>query len=200
MTILPLAYLGSVEYFAHMLREECVVDIHEHFIKRSERNRTRILTANGVMELSIQVQNANHPCTPMLDIKIDYSKRWQHQHWISILSAYKSSPYFDHFCEYIKPFYTQQYDNLVDYNLAFTQRILSLMGVSHQIKLSESYIIASDSDRDLRPKDKYGSTFIAEPYYQVFADRMPFEANLSILDLLFAEGRNSVSVLADCQL
>ena len=49
MTILPLAYLPSVEYFAHLLCGGCVVDLGEHFVKRSERNRTHILTAGGVL-------------------------------------------------------------------------------------------------------------------------------------------------------
>lgn len=35
MTILPLAYLPSVEYFAHLLCGGCVVDLGEHFVKRS---------------------------------------------------------------------------------------------------------------------------------------------------------------------
>ena len=51
MTILPLAYLPSVEYIAHLLREECVIDLGEHFIKRSERNRTRILATGGVLDI-----------------------------------------------------------------------------------------------------------------------------------------------------
>ena len=46
MTVLPLAYLPSVEYFAHLLRGGCVVDLGEHFVKRSERNRARILATH----------------------------------------------------------------------------------------------------------------------------------------------------------
>ena len=48
MTILPLAYLGSVEYFARLLRGDCVVDLGEHFVKRSVRNRTRILACDEI--------------------------------------------------------------------------------------------------------------------------------------------------------
>ena len=89
--------MPSVEYVARLLREECVIDLGENYIKRSERNRASILSANGVMQLTVNVENANRPRQKMRDVKIDYSKRWQHQHWVSILSAYKSSPYFDHF-------------------------------------------------------------------------------------------------------
>ena len=97
MVILPTAYMPSVEYVARLLREECVIDLGENYVKRSERNRASILSANGVMQLTVHVENANRPRQPIRDVRIDYSKRWQHQHWVSILSAYKSSPYFDHF-------------------------------------------------------------------------------------------------------
>ena len=82
-TILPLAYLPSVEYFTHLLRGGCVVDLGEHFVKRSERNRARILASDGVMELTVHVRNANRPRQPVRDVRLDYSKRWQHQHWSS---------------------------------------------------------------------------------------------------------------------
>ena len=70
-TVLPLAYLPSVEYFTHLVRGGCVVDLGEHFVKRSERNRTRILAADGVMELTVHVRNANRPRQPVRDVRID---------------------------------------------------------------------------------------------------------------------------------
>lgn len=201
MVILPLAYMPSVEYVARLLREECVIDLGENFIKRSERNRAHILSANGVMALTVNVENANRPRQKMRDVKIDYSKRWQHQHWVSILSAYKSSPYFDHFAHRIEPFYRKEWKYLVDYNLEYTSTLLSLLGVNRELPLSKSYYEAQPDDLDLRPKHKESSTFVAEPYFQVFSDRMPFEANLSILDLIMCEGPQAVNaVLMRCRL
>ena len=201
MVILPLAYMPSVEYVARLLREECVIDLGENFIKRSERNRAHILSANGVMDLTVNVENANRPRQKMRDVKIDYSKRWQHQHWVSILSAYKSSPYFDHFAHRIEPFYRKEWKYLVDYNLEYTSTLLSLLGVNRELPLSQSYYEAQPDDLDLRPKHKESSTFVAEPYFQVFSDRMPFEANLSILDLIMCEGPQAVNaVLMRCRL
>lgn len=201
MVILPLAYMPSVEYVARLLREECVIDLGENFIKRSERNRAHILSANGVMALTVNVENANRPRQKMRDVKIDYSKRWQHQHWVSILSAYKSSPYFDHFAHRIEPFYRKEWKYLVDYNLEYTSTLLSLLGMNRDLPLSQSYYQAQPDDLDLRPKHKESSTFVAEPYFQVFSDRMPFEANLSILDLIMCEGPQAVNaVLMRCRL
>ena len=76
MTILPIAYMPSVEYVARLLREECVIDLGEHYIKRSQRNRAQILSANGVMSLTVNVENANRPRQKIKDVRIDYSKRW----------------------------------------------------------------------------------------------------------------------------
>ena len=201
MVILPSAYMPSVEYVARLLREECVIDLGENYIKRSERNRASILSANGVMQLTVNVENANRPRQKMRDVKIDYSKRWQHQHWVSILSAYKSSPYFDHFAHEIEPFYKREWRYLVDYNMEYLSTLLRLLGVDDKVNISEKYVVARDGDIDLRPKHNEGSTFVAEPYFQVFSDRMPFVANLSILDLLLCEGPQAVSaVLMRCGL
>jgi hypothetical protein len=193
--------MPSVEYVARLLREECVIDLGENYIKRSERNRARILSANGVMPLTVHVENGNRPRQRMRDVKIDYSKRWQHQHWVSILSAYKSSPYFDHYAEELEPFYRREWRYLVDYNMEYLQSLLRLLGAKCEVCLSEQYVEAEQGDLDLRPKHNEGSTFVAEPYFQVFSDRMPFEANLSVLDLLMCEGPAAVSaVLMRCQL
>ena len=201
MTILPVAYMPSVEYVARLLREESVVDLGEHYIKRSHRNRAQILSANGVMSLTVNVENANRPRQMIKDVRIDYSKRWQHQHWVSIMSAYKSSPYFDHYAHMLEPFYKREWRYLVDYNMEYLSTLLRLLGVEDKVNISEKYVAAREDDVDLRPKHNEGSTFVAEPYFQVFSDRMPFVANLSILDLLLCEGPQAVSaVLMRCGL
>ncbi len=204
MTILPSTYLGSVEWYAHILRDECIIDLHENYIKRSERNRGRIVTAGGVMDLTVNIRHANRPRTPMRDVRIDYSKRWQHQHWIAMVSAYKSSPFFDFYAERFEPFYSKHYEFLVDYNAEIIDTTLLLLGVNALPRTSETYVEAAEGDCDLRAKSsvrseqKNSPTFYAEPYIQVFSQSLPFAANLSVIDLLFAEGPNSASVLRRC--
>lgn len=195
MTILPAAYLGSVEYFTHLLCDDCTIDLGEHFIKRSQRNRAQILTAGGVMDLTVHVERANRPRTPMRDVRLDYSKRWQHQHWISLVSSYQGSPYFDHYKESFEPFYRKQYTYLVDYNLELTDMLLERLNVQVRPHISDQYIDAAATDLDLRPKHKKSPAFKAEPYFQVFSDRMPFAPNLSVADLLFAEGPGAAELL-----
>lgn len=201
MTILPLSYLPSVEYVARLLREQCVIDVGENYVKRSERNRAYILSANKVMPLTVNVVGGNRPRLPMRDVEIDYSKRWQHQHWVSIVSAYKSSPYFDHYAPYLEPFYRREWRYLVDYNRELLELLLRLLGSPIALPLSEQYVEAREGDLDLRPKHREGSTFVAEPYFQVFSDRMPFAENLSVLDLVMCEGREAIdAVVMRCQL
>lgn len=199
MTILPSAYLGSVEYFCHLAEDDCIIDLGEHFVKRSERNRAQIVTANGVLPLTVHVCNANRPQMPVRDVRIDYSKRWQHIHRTAIESAYRSSPYFDHYAPSLLTFYEKRYEFLADYNTELTELLLRLAHIDRFPRISRTYIETSECDLDLRPK-KRESSFVCSPYYQLFGDRMAFVPNVSFIDLLFAEGPASINVLRDCRL
>ena len=118
MTILPSVYFGSIEYWAALVQagDDAIIDIGENYIKRSERNRTEIMTSNGVMQLSVQLAHANRPRQPMRTMRIDYSKRWQHQHLIAMESAYRSSPYYDYYADRFTPLYEREwkYSLIVD--------------------------------------------------------------------------------------
>ena len=194
-TILPLAYLPSVSWFAALRRGDCRIDLGEHFIKRSERNRARILACDGPMNLTVQVRRADRPQTPVRDVRIDYSKRWQHQHWGALVASYKASPFFDHYAPLFEPFYRREWRFLADYNLELADLLCRQLGAALP-PVSDCYIEAAPGDLDLRPKQAKDPAFAAEPYVQVFADRLPFAADLSVIDLLFAEGPAAASVLA----
>ena len=200
MIILPSAYFGSTEYWTAIVQggTEVVIDLGENYVKRSERNRTSIMTSGGVMQLSIQLAHANRPRQKMRDMRIDYSKRWQHQHLVAMESAYRSSPYHIYYAERFADLYNKEWRYLVDMNMATLERICSILKVDTP-RISEEYIIASPEDIDLRDKRR-GSTFVAEPYFQVFSDRLPFEGNLSIYDLVMCEGPDSIDVLSQSQL
>ena len=200
MKILPLTYLGNTEWFAQLLGGDCVIDLGENYVKQSCRNRCEIYSANGVMPLTVNVvKGGSYKKKPMRDMRIDYSKRWQHQHWVSIYSAYKKSPYFDHYAERFAPFYEKQYDFLVDYNLDLLSLMLSLLGVEGELPISQNYIHLSDTDIDLRNRlflsTEPSPLTTAPEYFQVFAERQPFVGGLSVLDLFFCEGREATTLL-----
>ena len=201
MVVLPLTYWGSVEYFANLLQggEEAIIDLGENYVKRSERNRTEIVTPTGGMVLSVPLVKANRPRTPMQKIRIDNSKRWQHQHWVAILSAYRSSPYFDYIADRIKPIYEREWEYLVDLNREILQAELDILGIEPKYRFSEVYIEPSEATIDLRDK-KRESHFCSPQYFQMFMDRTPFVENASMLDLLMCEGREAIQLLDSCRL
>ena len=201
MVVLPLTYWGSVEYFAHLLQagENAIIDLGENYVKRSERNRTEIVTPTGGMVLSVPLIKANRPRTPMQDICIDNSKRWQHQHWVAILSAYRSSPYYDYIADRIAPIYEREWKFLVDLNREILQAEFDILGIEPKHSFSEVYIEPSEATIDLRDK-KRESNFCSPQYFQMFMDRTPFVENASILDLLMCEGREATQLLGSCQL
>ncbi len=195
MIILASHYLPSLAYISALLRGggDVVIDCGEHYIKRSSRNRTRIMSAQGVLELTIPVKNANRARQRMEIVEIDNSQRWQHQHWITILSAYKSSPYFDHYAPYLEPLYRREWSHLVEFNEALLRVVVKLLGGERDAlyTTSSEYLVATSEDRDLRPKGVCDEGFEAREYIQVFSDRVEFAPNLSILDLLFCEGTSA---------
>ncbi len=216
MIIVPSAYLPSIGYFMEIVRAEndntIVVDQAEHYVKRTLRNRAHIITAQGVMPLTVPVRNANRLRQPMLSVEIDNSKRWQHQHWIAIKSAYQSSPYYEHYAPHIEPLYRREWSRLVDLNNALTDIILKLLSHGRRggaplskPQIANEYIepqaLNPSEDLDLRSKEALSLEALAQrnrslpQYMQVFEDRIPFTPNASILDLLFCEGPQALALL-----
>ncbi len=201
MVVLPLTYWGNIEHFANLVKadEEAIIDLGENYVKRSERNRTEIVTPTGGMVLSVPLVKANRPRTPMRDIRIDNTKRWQHQHWVAILSAYRSSPYFDYIADRIAPIYEQEWKYLIDLNREILQAEFDILGIEPKHRFSEHYIEPSEEVIDLRDK-KRESHFSSPQYFQMFMDRTPFVENASMLDLLMCEGREAIGLLDSCRL
>lgn len=202
MTVLPLAYLGPTAYFAALLREECTIDLGEHYVKQTLRNRCEILTAGGRAALTVNVvKGGSCRKKPMRDVRIDSSRRWNHQHWMSIVSAYRRSPYFYHYEEKLAPAYEKGWSYLADLDLFLLDTVAGILGAADRIRLSESYIEPDAELRDLRgtitadAAEQPDGLYVG-PYEQVFSDRFPFERNLSVLDLIFCEGPAARRILA----
>lgn len=200
MIILPTTYFGSTEYWTAILKggDSVVLDLGENYVKRSERNRTRIMTSGGVMQLSVQLCHANKPRQPITSMQVDYSKRWQHQHIVAIESAYRSAPYYDYYADRFLSLLERRWERLTDLNMAIMEQCAAALKVATP-PLSADYVVASEQDVDMRLKSG-SSTYCAEPYIQVFSDRFSFEANLSILDLIMCEGPEARNILIASQL
>lgn len=202
MNILSLTYLGNIQWFAKVCFEECVIDVGEHYIKQSFRNRCEIMTAPAPrMPLVVNVVKGNSR-QAVKDVRIDYSKRWQHQHRQAFVSAYSNSPFFDHYWPELEPFFERRYEFLTDLDVGLLETLLRLLGSDAAPAFSQTYIDAAAGRTDLRaaisPKPRLARpdpSFRVEPYWQVFSAVRPFELNLSVVDLLFCEGPQSLDIL-----
>lgn len=200
--ILSTAYLGNIQYYTKLLSGDAVIDTHEHYRKQSYRNRCEILTANGPASLIVPVLQPHGTKTSTRDIRIDYTKKWQHQHWQALISAYRSSPYLFYYEDRLAPFYQQRFEFLVDLNEALRELTFDLLKTAVTVRYSNAYLPEGDAGHDFRdalsPKVHRQSpdpTFVCAPYYQVFAERYPFAENLSIIDLLCCEGTHTDSII-----
>jgi hypothetical protein len=191
-------YTGSCAYWSALLKADTIVlDKHEHFVKRSYRNRAHILGANGLLRLSIPLEHGKHQYAAMKDVRISYNENWQKLHWQSFTSAYRRSPFFEYYEDQLKPFYEVKEEFLFDFNYKLIQAIASILKLDLTIQISESYLKETGEMPDLRtsfsPSDKTESIFPSYP--QVFSDRFPFLENLSVLDLMFNLGSRSADYL-----
>ncbi len=207
MTILPVTYLGGAEWFSRLARGGCVVDVGENWVKQTARNRAEILTSNGTGTLTVPVHGSGAKIATR-DVRIDNSRRWQHVHWMSIVSAYRAAPFFDHYQERFAGIYGRRFEFLVDLDLELSGILAPLLGVdlSAGVEVSREYVVAAPGDIDLRGKKVLRRENIAAgsdcvhpgfpEYIQVFHDRTPFVAGLSAIDLLFCEGPGAREYLA----
>lgn len=193
------AYLAPVEYYAVLANAKSVIlEQHEFYQKQSYRNRCNIASSAGPMTLSIPVEKLSGEKCLIRDVKISGHGNWQQQHWKSIESAYNSSPFFEYYEDDFIPFYEKKWNFLWDFNQNLMGKINELLDIQPNIVFLDSYISAYDSQTDLRdiihPK---GNKLIAQlpHYYQVFESRTGFLPGLSIIDLLFNMGNESIFIL-----
>ena len=197
------AYFPPVQYFSKIKEcSEILIEQYESYGKQSYRNRCDIMTANGIMTLSVPVVKGASIKILTKDVQIDYSTNWQKLHFKGIESAYKNSPYYDYYIDNFIRFFERKEKFLLDFNTKILKELMDNLQLQHPVKLTEDYYPVYDTHTDLRdvihPKPSHRrmeDTFIAKPYHQTFAERFPFAPNLSILDLLFNTGPESQNYL-----
>lgn len=202
---LSSAYLAPVQYYSKLLESKPVlIEQYDNYVKQTYRNRCFIVSANGPIALSIPVVHPSSEKMAMRDIRIAEHGNWQHVHWNAIVSAYNSTPFFEFYQDDFYPFYHNRYDFLFDFNEELRALLLKLLNIEvESISYTQKYnkdVGEGDSDyRDIiHPKKDWkmlDTDFVSVPYYQVFEQKYGFMENMSIIDLLFNMGNESLLIL-----
>lgn len=197
--VLPLFYLPPIEYFAQLntYNPDFVVEKHEHFPKQTYRNRTNIYSPDGTLTLVVPVVKGSKVHTPVKDVKISYDFNWQRLHWLSLQGCYRRSAYFEYYEDDFAPFYELKETFLFDYNEKLLTLLLKLLKIKTTLSFTETYEAEYPGLTDLRHSinPKKETNFQQKPYFQLFEERHGFMKNLSIVDLLFNQGPQSLNYL-----
>jgi hypothetical protein len=190
MVVFPTAYFGNIAYFKELLKHSQVsIEAQENFMKQTYRNRCEIVTANGIHCLSVPVNKSNGSKTRIEAVQISDAKNWRKDHWKAIESAYAAAPFFEHYGPEVKELIYNKESNLLKFNQAINTRVLDWIDISIEFSFTDEYLDLKnkvDYRIELNQKTTH-KTDSFTTYTQVFGEQ-GFVPNLSILDILFAEG------------
>ena len=208
--LLSSAYFGPIQWYQKLYRyDRVLVEAHDSFIKQTYRNRCLIAATSGTQALTVPVERntadsgATAKCL-MKDVRISDHGNWRRLHWNAIISAYGESPFFEYYADDLRPFFEKRWTFLYDFNMETCATVCSLIGLEPRVEPTAEYVAADDPRladtadfRDaIRPKHPLPDPdFRPQRYYQVFERKHGFTPNLSILDLLFNMGNESLLYL-----
>ena len=216
MLLLETAFMPPVSYFAAIAEEFTLsygrvvslvparlrLEACENYQKQSYRNRCRIYAAGGVESLTLPVVHEGGTSSlPIREIRVDWSRDWLPRMERAIVSAYESSPYFEYYRDSLFDILESRPEKLFDLNIRLIHYFLGKIGISADIDFSTEYERPGETApgiRDLRGiiHPKRPSILQTEkPYWQVFAAKYGYKSDLSVMDLLFNEGPDSISYL-----
>jgi len=185
--ILQSAYLPPTSWFVNLLADEPAwIEQHENYQKQTIRNRCTIDSPNGPLHLTIPIDRStfsNGKC-PMKDVRISDHSEWQRQHWYALETSYYNSPFFEYLQDDFRPLYEQRWTYLIDFNEALIQQCCQLLDLQVRLQRTEEYK-GIDTPAIHTPR----------PYYQVFSHKHGFLPDLSIIDLIFNMGKESILLL-----
>jgi len=194
--LLP-TYFPSISHFAVIAQSETVTfEMEDNFQKQTNRNRTYIYSPNGIQLLNIPVKHSKATHQKTKDILIENEFDWQKQHFKSLEAAYRSSPFFEYFEDDIAPIFEKKHTFLMDLNFEVFDIVTKCLRMKLEFGKTVEYFHETPKFTDFRylangKKDQ--NSF--EKYTQVFDDKHGFINNLSVLDLLFNEGKFAMDYL-----
>lgn len=193
-------YFPNIHQFTQIIKANNILfEVSDNYQKQTFRNRTYIYGANGKLGLFIPVIHTHKNRELFKDVKISYDSNWMDLHLKSLQSAYRSSPYFEYFEDDFIKLYSEKEKFLADFNIKCIKLISNLLDLDLDFKISNEYVKKTNDIIDLRDlsnarKEKKIET---PKYIQVFESKHGYLNNLSILDLIFSEGTNSVLLMSN---
>lgn len=196
--LLP-TYFPSISNFSAIAKADSVVfEIEDNYQKQTNRNRTFIYSPNGIQMLNIPIKHSKEKHQKTKEVKLETAFDWQKQHFKSLEAAYRTSPFFEYFEDALLPIFTKKHTFLMDLNFETIEIVSKCLNMKLEYeKTTEYFHEVSDSldFRYLANGKKDLSSF--KPYTQVFGEKHGFINNLSVLDLLFNEGRFALDYLKE---
>ena len=202
--LLSTTYFGPIQWYQKLYRtEEVFIEHCESFQKQTYRNRCIIATTNGPQPLTVPVERGQGD--QIRSLRISDHGNWRHLHWNALKSAYGESPFFDYYQDDIRPFFEQRWDYLFDFNEAIREKMCELLDIQPKVVPTELFLspaeikentFGTDYREAIRPKHpEPDPDFTPKRYYQVYEQKHGFLPNLSVLDLLFNMGPESIFYL-----
>ena len=193
-------YFPNIYQFTQIIKANNILfEVSDNYQKQTFRNRTYIYGANGKLGLFIPVIHTHKNRELFKDVKISYDSNWMDLHLKSLQSAYRSSPYFEYFEDDFIKLYSEKEKFLVDFNIKCIKLISNLLDLDLDYKISSEYVEKTNDIIDLRDLSnaRKQKTIETPKYIQVFESKHGYLNNLSIIDLIFSEGPNSVSLITN---
>ncbi|MDG1729862.1 MAG: WbqC family protein [Algibacter sp.] len=191
-------YFPNIAHFVAIAKaDEVIFEMDDNFLKQTYRNRTYIYGANGKLGLNIPVIHSQKNRQKYKDVKIFNEDNWQNLHWKSLLSAYRTSPFFEYYEDELEHLFTEKATYLFDFNLKCFEVFCDCLQLEIKTSKTETYkkIIEDKTDFRHLVNAKKEAPYNFKTYTQVFNNKHGFIPNLSILDLLFNEGPNALNYL-----
>lgn len=195
--ILYPTYFPSISQFIAMAQADSITfEMEDNFQKQTNRNRMYIYSPNGLQMLNVPIKHSKERHQKTKDVRIENDFDWQKQHFKSLEAGYRSSPFFEYFEDEIVPIFEKKYDFLKDLNFDTMTLVSKCLRMPLIYSETTEYFQEVPNFKDFRDlaNGKKDTTIITS-YTQVFDDKHGFINNLSILDLLFNEGRYALDYL-----